>query len=256
MTAQHILITGASSGLGTALAREYAHSGVVLGLLGRDATRLEQVATACRTQGALVETGTVDVTDADAMQDWITAFDARYPVDICIANAGISAGGGGTGESVAQMRRIIEVNLMGVLHTVQPLVPLMRGREKGKIALVGSLAGYRGLPTAPSYSISKAALRTYAQSLRTSLYRHHISVSLVTPGFIKTPLTDVNPFPMPFLMPPEKAARLIRMGIEKRKAFITFPWPMVTLAKLQNVLPEWLRSRIYGRIPNKPPTDV
>lgn len=247
-----ILITGASSGLGTALALSYADKGVTLALLGRDASRLADIARQCQDLGAHVETAAIDVTDSQKMQDWITSFDARHPVDLCIANAGISAGSGGGGETIAQATHIINVNLLGVLHTVQPLLAPMQNRQRGHIAVVSSIAGFRGLPTAPAYSVSKAAVRYYAQSLRALLFKDHIHVSTICPGFIKTPMTDVNPFPMPFMVTAEYAAAYIKHKLTRKKKMIAFPWPLVLMAKMQNLLPDFILNKIYARVPAKP----
>lgn len=248
----NIVITGASSGLGAALARLYAAQGVTLGLVGRDVQRLQKVAKKCQSLGAQVEIATINVTDAHAMHEFLTDFDVRYPVDLCIANAGISAGSAGGGESIEQATRILNVNLLGVLHTVNPLLSGMKKRQNGHIAIISSIAGFRGLPTAPAYSVSKAAVRYYAQALRAQLYHDHIHVSTICPGFIKTPMTDVNPFPMPFMVTAENAAKRIKRGIEKRKKMIAFPWTLVWMARLQNILPEYVMHKIYARIPAKP----
>lgn len=247
-----IVITGASSGLGAALALSYADKGIVLGLSGRNETRLHMIAEQCRDKGATVETALIDVTNTQAMQHWILDFDSRYPVDLCIANAGISAGSGGGSESIEQATRIFNINYFGVLHLVDPLIPLMRKRQYGQIALVSSIAGFRGLPTAPAYTVSKAALRYYGQALRAALYKDNVHVSIICPGFIKTPMTDINPFPMPFRVTAEYAADHIKRGLAKRKKLIAFPWPLLWMSRLQNMLPDFILHRIYAKIPAKP----
>lgn len=252
MKPKSIIITGASSGLGASLALAYADKDIKLGLSGRDAQRLEQVADQCRAKGAIVEIATIDVTNAPAMEEWLTGFNNRYPVDLCIANAGISAGSGGGGESVEQATRIFDINLLGVLHTVEPLLPFMRTRGKGQIAIVSSVAGFRGLPTAPAYSVSKAAVRYYGQALRAALYRYGVSVSVICPGFIKTPMTDVNPFPMPFMVTAEKAADHIKRKLASGTKLIAFPWPLVWMSRIQNLLPDFILDKIYARVPAKP----
>jgi short-subunit dehydrogenase len=252
MSPQVILITGASSGLGAALARRYAVSGAILGLLGRDPARLEQVAAQCRQQGADVQTACLDVTDAKAMADWLLQFDQAHPIDLCIANAGISAGSGGGGESLEQARHIFDVNLHGVMNTIHPIMDRMLPRGTGQIALISSIAGFRGLPTAPAYSASKGAVRLYGQALRTLLLPKGIAVSVVCPGFIKTPMTDVNPFPMPLIMSAEKAAHFISRKLRHKPALLAFPWPIAWLMRLQSLLPEMLLLKIYNKIPGKP----
>lgn len=265
MTApKNIIITGASSGLGTALALEYAENGpekgtengtengVVLGLIGRDRDRLAAIATLCRQRGATVETAAINVTDESALTEWLMAFDDRHPVDLVIANAGISAGTGGGGESARQARHIFDVNVNGVINTLLPLAACMSARGKGQLAMVSSIAGFRGSPTAPAYSASKAAVRYYGQALRGQLAPAGVRVSVICPGFIKTPMTAVNRFPMPFLMSADKAARLIRRRLAKGCAKITFPLPMALLACLQSVLPDVWINRLYRAVPAKP----
>lgn len=252
MAPQHIIVTGASSGLGAALARSYAAPGIVLGLIGRHAERLEDTAQRCRQSGATVLTGVLDVTDAAAMERWLLDFDGRYPVDLAIANAGISAGTGGGDESAAQARQIFNVNVNGVIHTVTPLLARMKTRRQGQIAMVSSIAGFRGSPAAPAYSASKAAVRYYAQALRGQFSPHGVQISVICPGFIRTPMTDVNPFPMPFMIDAERAAGIIRRGLARGKAKIIFPWPMALLARLQNLLPDVWMDRIYRAVPAKP----
>jgi len=175
-----ILITGASSGLGEGLARAYARSGITLFLSGRDAARLEAVAAACRAEGAEVETKVIDAADRPAMEAWIEAAEALAPLDLVIANAGISAGTGGGGEAAEQARAIFAVNLDGVLNTVLPALPAMRGRGCGQIAIMSSLASFRGMAGAPAYCASKAAVRVWGEALRAWLAPEGIAVSVTT----------------------------------------------------------------------------
>ncbi|MFN3461405.1 MAG: SDR family NAD(P)-dependent oxidoreductase [Oceanibaculum sp.] len=234
---KHILITGASSGLGAELARTYAVPGIALALTGRDAARLEAVAEQCRAQGATVETAVLDVTDAAALEGWMLARDEALPIDLAIANAGISAGTGGDTEPVEQVRRIFAVNVDGVMNTVLPLIPRMQARRRGQIALMASLAGFRGFPGAPAYCGSKAAVKIYGEGLRGVLAGSGIGVSVICPGYVRTPMTDRNGFPMPFLMDADKAARLIRDRLAANKARIAFPWPMLAAVWLLQALP-------------------
>lgn len=251
---QVIVITGASSGLGAALALEYAQENIVLGLTGRHATRLEQVASQCRHKGATVITKVLDIIDSHAVSEWLIAFDTEFPVTLCIANAGISAGTGGAGELLEQAHRIFAVNIDGVLNTLHPLIDRMQIRKSGQLALVSSIAGFRGSPTAPAYSASKAAIRYYGQALQGALAPFGIQVSVICPGFIKTPMTEVNPFPMPFLMNSAKAANTVRKGLDKKRSLIVFPWQMALLARLQNLLPDTLINKLYRSVPAKPPS--
>lgn len=249
---KHIVITGASSGLGAALARHYAAPGVVLGLTGRDAGRLEQVAADCRAQGASVAVAVLDITDPEAVADWITAFSQQYPIDLCIANAGISAGTGGGDETMAQVKRIFDVNITGVLHTVHPALEHMRRKGSGQIAIISSIAGWIGLPGAPAYGASKGAVRIYGQALRGLYASYGVKVSVVCPGFIKTPMTDVNGFPMPFIMEPAKAAHCISDGLAANKGLIAFPWQQFAMVRLLSMLPDWFVIWFGKRLPAKP----
>jgi short-subunit dehydrogenase len=251
----HIVITGASSGLGAALALEYAGPGVCLALTGRNRERLTAVAQACRDAGATrVSTACLEVSEAAPLAAWLHAVEAEQPVELIIANAGIAAGpgSGGGGEEPAQVRRIFAVNVDGTLNTVLPLLPALRARGRGQIALMSSLAGFRGLPGAPAYCASKAALRVWGEGLRCDLAPLGIGVSVICPGFVATPMTAVNPFPMPFLMDAARAARIIRRGLDRNRARIAFPWPTSAAVWLLNALPPawidpWLRT-----MPRKP----
>lgn len=250
---QNIIITGASSGLGASLAYAYAAPGRTLGLLGRKAESLEYIAAQCRDKGAQIQIGILDVTDTKGMSEWLLSFDHMHPVDLVIANAGISAGTGDAGvELLEQAKRIFAVNVEGVMNTVTPLIESMKARAKGQIALVSSIAGFRGSPTAPAYSTSKAAVRIYGQALQGLLAQHGIHVSVICPGFIRTPMTAVNPFPMPFIMDADKAARIIHNRLAKRQKLIVFPWIMGVLGRLQNLLPDAWINRLYLKVPSKP----
>ena len=246
-----ILITGASSGLGAGLARAYAAPGVTLALGGRDAARLAAVATACRDTGAEAETQTVDVLDRAALSDWIVAADERAPLDLVIANAGISAGTGGAGESEDQTRRIMAINVDGAIDTVLPAVARMRARQHGQVAVMASLAAFRGFPGAPAYCASKAAVRVWGEALRGHLHRDGIGVSVICPGYVETPLTAVNDFPMPMLMSAERAAGIIQRGLARNRARIAFPWPMYALVRLIAALPSTVSDRLLRRLPKK-----
>ena len=239
---KHILITGASSGLGAALASHYARSGVALFLQGRNAQRLEQVAEKCRKKGAQVQVKSADVKDAQMMRDYILAADSLMPIDLVIANAGISAGTGGRQEGAGQVSAIFATNVDGVINTIQPLCEAMAARGHGQIAIISSLAGIRALPSCPAYSASKAAVRYYGEALRGALKKSGVKVSVVCPGYIQTPMTDINPFPMPFMMSAEKAAGIIARGLAKNAPRIAFP--------IRLYLPLWWISCLSPRITN------
>lgn len=247
-----IVVTGASSGIGAALALAYAAPGVMLALGGRDPQRLEAVAARARGLGATVDAAAADVTDADAMAAWLHAVDRLAPVDLLIVNAGVSAGSGLAGESAAQARRIFDVNLGGAFNTVFPLLDAMRGRRRGQIALMASLAGFRGVPGAPAYCASKAALRVWGEGLRGELAADGVGVSVICPGFVRSRMTDRNPFPMPFLMDADRAARIIQAGLAADRGRIAFPWPMAAAAWLLAALPSGVADRLTRLAPKKP----
>ncbi len=256
---RNILITGASSGIGAALAREYAAQGVFLALAGRDRDRLAEIGEACRNRGAEVELAVLDVTEAGRLQRWIDSIDADQPLDLVIANAGISAGSGQSGmaETADQARRIFDVNLAGVLNTVFPVLPRMIGRGRGQVAVMSSLAAFRGIASAPAYCASKAAIRVWGEGLRGALRPHGVRVSVICPGFVESRMTAANSFPMPFLMPAERAARLIRRRLARNRSRITFPWPMAALVWLMASLPAGLTDVLIHRGARKPPaTDI
>lgn len=246
-TLQHALITGASSGLGAALAHALAAPGQRLTLLGRKLERLEQVASGCRERGADAVTIIADVRDADAMQNVIEAANQEAPLDLLIANAGIS----GASSARGGRQEIVAVNLLGVMNTVEPVIPLMRARRSGQIAIISSLAGFRGMPPAPAYCASKGGVRLYGEALRPLLMADGVSVSVICPGFIDTPLTKANPFPMPMMMTTERAAEIILRRLAKRSARITFPWPVYWFVRALAALPPTWCDWCLRRLPLK-----
>ncbi len=247
-----IVVTGASGGIGRALAAAYAAPGRTLHLFGRDETRLRAAAEDAERAGAVTMTHAVDVTDAAAMEAALTAIDAATPVDLLIANAGISAGTGGIGENAAQTRAIFGVNLSGVLNTVLPLLPAMRARRRGQVAIVSSVAGFRGMAGAPAYCASKAAVRAWGEGLRAEAAADGVSVCVVCPGFVRTAMTGANGFPMPFLMEADRAARIVRRGLARNRGRITFPWQMAVLGWLLRALPDSWLNALARLLPRKP----
>lgn len=252
---KHILITGASSGIGAALAKHYAAPGVRLNLSGRNETRLAEIAEICRVRGATVETMLVDVTDRDGMARWIEAADAAQPLDLVIANAGISGGTGGvmSGEPVDQAREIFDVNLTGVLNTVGPILSRMIARRNGQIALISSLVGFRGYPSAPAYSASKGAVRFYGEALRGTLSKTGVKVNVVCPGFVVSRMTDANDFYMPMLMDADKAAAQIACGLSRNKGRIAFPLLLHCSVWFISILPDCIAQKFLSQMPSKKP---
>ena len=246
-----VLITGASSGLGAALARAYAQPGVALALTGRDPARLATVAADCAARGARTVTASFDVVDSDRLRDWIGEIDRQSPLDLVIANAGVSAQTSGRGETAAQTRRIFAINVDGVINTVEPVLAPMIARGRGQIAIMSSLASFRSFPGTAAYCASKAAIRLWGEGLRVELAPKGVAVSVICPGFVRTPLTDTNDFPMPFLMEPEPAARLIVARLARNRGRIAFPWPMYVGARLLAALPPAVGDFLAARAREK-----
>ena len=246
-----ILISGGSSGIGAALARAYASEGVSLALTGRDEERLAHSAQACRDLGADVRTACLDVRERDAMRDWVHEVDDAAPLDLAIANAGVSGGTGGEGESDEQRRHILDVNVDGVINTLAPSIGRMRVRRRGQVAVMSSLAAFRGFPGAPAYCASKACVRVWAEGMRGDLAADGVGVSVICPGYVRSRMTEGNAFPMPFLMDAEKAAQIVRRGLARNRARISFPWPLVCGVWILNALPPGWTDRLLARMPRK-----
>ena len=244
-----VIITGASSGLGASLARAYAAPRVALGLHGRDQQRLEATARACEAMGATVNTAIIDVTDASAMASWLREFDARHPVDLLIANAGTSAGPDpdSPSEGTETAARQVGVNLLGAINTIEPLLPALCARRRGRVAAVASIAAYRGLPYSPGYCASKAGLRAYAEALRPRLEPHRIGVTVVCPGFFDSPMTDRFDGPTPFLLSCDGAARIVKRGIDRGRRRVAFPWPLVLGLRFCDIAPAFIGDSILRR---------
>jgi len=252
MPPRSILITGASSGIGAGLALHYAAPGIRLALSGRDAGRLEAVAAACRAKGAEVSAVTVDVADRVAMAAWIEAEDRAAPLDLVIANAGISAQSGlGLDETAERIREVFAVNLDGVVNTAYPAFHRMAERGRGQVALMASLVAFFGMPDTAAYSASKAAVKSLGESWRGSLASHGIRVSVICPGFVESRITDRNKFPMPFLMDAGRAAAIIAKGLGQDKAMIAFPWPMAFACRLLECLPAGLSVWLLRKLARK-----
>jgi short-subunit dehydrogenase len=253
-----LLITGASSGLGRALAEGAAAPGVVLHLSGRDAGRLEATAEACRARGAAVREAVLDVTDAAAMEGWIAA---AGRLDLVIANAGVSGGTGDAVEPAAQAAQVFATNVTGVLNTALPAIAAMAGQApgadgvRGRVAVIASLAAFVASPSAPAYCASKAAVQRWAEALDASERRRGIRLHAVCPGFIRTPMTARNPFAMPGLMTPEQAARRTLEGIASGRLRVAYPWGLYAASRLVGALPPGWRSALMGRLPAKPAGD-
>ena len=246
-----ILITGASSGIGEALALEYAAPGMHLTLTGRDQTRIDDVGQQCADKGATVRAVALDVTDRDGMAALIGKVDQSHPLDLVIANAGISGGSGDDGETEAQARAIFDINFTGVLNTIWPAIDAMKTRRCGHIAMVSSIAGMTPMPGAPAYSASKVAVKAYAEALNGALRPDGIVVTAICPGFVESRITAKNNFPMPLFMDGPKAAQRIRNGLKKQPISLFFPKRLAAVTWLISVLPPCWRVWILSRAPKK-----
>jgi len=245
-----LLITGASSGIGRALALAYARDGASLFLLGRDKTRLEATAQACRAAGASeVETRVADVRDRDAMARLVAAAHATRPIDVLVANAGVATGlsPGQILETPEAVRAMLAINVAGVFNTVEPAIPAMCDRKKGQIAVVGSMAGVRSLPYSPSYCAAKASVHMWADCLRGRLAPHGVKVSLIVPGFVETPMSARTKAWQPGAISDEKAALIIKRGLERRKPVIAFPRFMYYAMRFFTFLPPGLVDGVMRR---------
>ena len=251
-----VFITGASSGIGEALAVYYAGLGATLGLAARRVEFLDDLNQRLGGQHACYA---LDVCDTPALHAAAVDFISRFGVpDIIIANAGVSAGTlTEFAEDLAVFRRVMDTNVFGMAATFAPFIPALKaaGGETGKFGrLVGiaSVAGIRGLPEAEAYSASKAAAITYLESLRLEMRPYGIKVVTIAPGYIETPMTAVNPYKMPFLLPAAKAAERFARAIERGASYTVIPWQMGVVAKLLRALPNCLYDRLFTSAPRKP----
>jgi short-subunit dehydrogenase len=250
-TPKSIFITGASSGIGKAISIQFAAPGITLFLCGRNMERLKQTADACNKKGAITHIFQFDTTNKDESKKFVLKANEMEPLDLLIANAGVSGGVLGKEDSEESIRQIFDTNMYGVINTVLPIIDIFKKRKKGQIALMSSIAGFRGLMNCPAYSSSKNFVKAWGEALRGALKEHNIKVNVICPGFVKTPLTDKNLFKMPFLMQPEKAAKIIQNGIQKNKSIIAFPMIMHFSIALLTALPRFITNPIFEYLPQK-----
>ena len=241
-----VAITGASGGLGQALALAYAGPGVTLALFGRDPDRLTAAGRACEARGAAVEIVPADVADAAAMRAALLALDRTAPLGLLIANAGVSSGhrADGSPESAEAALRVLSVNVLGVAHSVLPVLERMLERGCGQIALVGSLAARPPLPSSPAYSASKAAVEAYGAALRGAVHARGVRVNVISPGFVATPMSDRLRGPKPLMICADDAARLIRRGLAQDRPRIAFPRSLAAMAAVVALLPQPLAAAL------------
>lgn len=249
--APRIFLTGASSGIGAALARHYSARGAILGLAARSDEKLRRVAAKLPGEASI---HVVDVADADAMTAAAQDFMARWGTpDIVIANAGVSVGTlTAEASDLPVFRRVIETNLFGMVHTFAPFIAAMTAAGCGRLVGVASVAGIRGLPGSGAYSASKAAAISYLESLRGDLRGTGVKVVTLAPGYVETPLTAINDYPMPFILPPDVAARRLARVIDAGRSYAVVPWQMAIVAKLLRLLPNALFDAAFTHAGRKP----
>lgn len=250
-----VLITGASSGIGAALALAYASPDCVLGLIGRNTERLNAVAKQCQKKGANVNIGQLDLTDPAALKSWVQSFDNQFPVTLLIANAGITNQiAHEKREKLDDIKRLLDTNLYAVINTIDAVLPTMQQRGSGQVVLVSSLAAYRGMPVTPAYCASKAAVKSYGEALRGWLAPEGIKVNVICPGFVASNMSNNFDAPKPFMLTAEKAAEIIKHGLKKNRAIISFPFPLTLGMWLLAVMPFPFASFFLGILGyNRPP---
>lgn len=246
-----VVISGASSGIGLALAQHYLQQGAVIAAFARRAELLEALKLQFPQQ---VHCYPLDVRDQSAIQAAAHDFISKAGVpDIVIANAGVSRGTlTEYAEDLHAFQQVMDINVLGIAKTFQPFIAPMRETGKGTLVGISSVAGFRGLPGSEAYSASKAAATSYLESLRVELRNSGIKVVTLCPGYIRTPMTDVNTYPMPFIIDADDAARRFARVIEKQKSFAVVPWQMGMVGWLLKKLPNWLYDRAFSKAPHKP----
>ena len=252
MASLKVFITGASSGIGAALARHYAEQGATLGLAARRQQALTDLLADLPGRHAAYA---LDVSDAPALAAAAADFTARHGApDIVIANAGVSVGTlSECPEDLAAFRKVMDTNVFGMAATFAPFIgPMAAAGGDRRLVGIASVAGIRGLPGAEAYSASKAAAIAYLESLRLEMAPKGIKVVTIAPGYIETPMTAINPYPMPFLLPAAEAARRFARAVAKGTSYTVIPWQMGVVAKVLRLLPNWLYDRLFTQAPRKP----
>lgn len=244
-----VWLTGASSGIGEALAYELARRGARVALTARRGDLLEEIVSKIRGEGGEAWSFPGDVLNLDGMREVVDSIEKSIgPIDLAIPNAGTHLFTKPEEFNSAEYRSIMDLNFGGVLHCLEAVIPRMLARGRGHIAPVASLAGYRGLPRAAAYGASKSALIHFLESIRFHLKPKGLTITVVNPGFVKTPLTDKNDFYMPFLVSAEKAAKIICRGIERGRRTVAFPFPFSWIVALGKFLPAPLYEKIVNQL--------
>jgi short-subunit dehydrogenase len=248
------VVTGASSGIGKALARDLARAGCRVGLIARRKPLLETIATEIRETGAIAEFALADVADRDQVQRAFEELSGKLgPVDLMIACAGVGVPTTLEPMNTQTIEEMIHVNVLGVIYAIEACLPSMLERNSGQIAAISSLSAYKGMPGESAYCASKAAVNSYLEGLRVQVRSRGISVSTICPGFVRTPMTDIEDFPMLFPMEADEAARRIIRAIKKRAKVTNFPWQTTAMIKMARFMPDWALARIFRHHLEHPP---
>ena len=242
-------ITGASSGLGKGLALRLAREGFAVGLSARREEALKEVASLIRREGGSAAVLPSDVSMKDQVVEAVRECqEVLGPVDLLLANAGVSINTRVEAFNAAEIERVIRVNLLGAVYATEAVLPGMLKRERGQIVAMSSLAGFGGLPMSAAYSASKAGMTNFFESLRIDLRGSGVDVTVITPGFVRSPMTDHNRHSMPFLVDLDAAVDRITGAILRRKKSLAFPWPLAAVAWSARLLPRPVYDAITGRI--------
>jgi len=248
---RRLVISGASSGLGMALARHYLDRGAIVAAIARRGQLLQDLAAEFPGR---VQCYALDVRDTNAMQRAANDYIARFGCpEVVIANAGVSTGTlTEYAEDIDAFQQVMDINVIGMVKTFQPFVVAMRKAQAGTLVGIASVAGFRGLPGAGAYSASKAAAITYLESLRVELHDSGVKVVTICPGYIRTPMTAINTYRMPFILDAGEAARRMARAIERKTSFTVIPWQMGLIGHVLNCLPRWIFDRLFVNAPRKP----
>ena len=242
------MITGASSGIGRGLATELSGRGAIVGLIARRAGTLQELQAEIEKAGGRALAVAGDVRDASSIKAATDRIENELgPIDVLIANAGIGTSTDGSQVSGEEVANVMSVNVIGAANSVSAVLPQMVERRKGQLVVISSLAGYRGLPKSAAYCASKAAVSAFFESLRLDLAPKGIDVTIIHPGFIKTPLTAGRDAQMPFLMELDDAVKKIVNAVERRKKSYAFPWQLATIVRAGMIMPIWMYDRISRR---------
>ncbi len=248
------IVTGASSGIGRALALGLARSGCKVGLLARRRSLLEEVVGQIEIQGGTAAWATADVTDRDQIRQAFDDLTSRLgPASIVVANAGVGVPTTLEPMNITTIETMIKVNVLGLIYTIEAALPAMLDQKSGQIAAISSLSAYKGMPGESAYCASKAAINAYMEGLRVQVRDRGIAVTTICPGFVKTPMTDIDGFPMLFPMEAEEAADRVIKALRKRSKVVNFPWQTTAMIKLARWMPDWVLARIFRHHLENPP---